>query len=132
MKKVRPVLSRALTSCEAADAGLDRGIEIVDADAKHAVHLAHVETDAAADSVDVALKRRARAEGDDGEMVAGADLKDAADFLGGLREADEVGQGGRVAAFAVAVMLAHRQGGSDAVADDFAQLGERGLDCGWA
>ena len=64
------------------------------ADAEDAVHAGHVDGDAAAGGVDVALKRGACAEGDDGEAELGADGGDAADFLRGLWEADEVREAG--------------------------------------
>lgn len=95
----------------AGNAGFDGGIHVVDADAEDAVHAGHVDGDAAAGGVDVALERRARAKRDDGEAELGADGGDAADLVGGVGEADEVRKAGRVGAFAVTVMLTDGESG---------------------
>ena len=116
---------KRLLQGEAADAGFDGGVQVVRADAEDAVHLPHVDGDAAAKGVHVALERGARAEWDDGKLMARAHFQDGADFLSGLRKTDQVRQRGRVGAFAVAVMLADGLGGGGAVAEKDAQIGQR-------
>ena len=61
--------------------------------------------------------------------MGGGYLDDAADFAGGVGEADEIGRGGGVGVFAVAVMFTHGFGCGDAVAEEGGEFGEGRGDC---
>ena len=109
---------------QARDAGFDRHVEILDAHAHDLVHLAQVDRDAAADRVDVPFERGAGAEGHDRHAMRGALIATmAADFIGRVRKADDVGRGGRVVRLAVAVMLADGRGVVGARAEHLLELG---------
>ena len=119
--KVSPVLRKRLVQLQARDAGFDRRVEIVDADAQHVVHLAQIDRDAAVDRVDVAFERRAGAERDDRHAMGRADRHDRGDLVRRVREADDVGQRGEVVGLAVAVMIADRRRFAGARAQQMAE-----------
>ena len=115
-----------LVQLQPRDARLDRGVEIVDADAHDLVHLAQINRDAAADRVDVPFERRAGAERHDRQPMRRGDLDDRRDLVGRVREADDVGRGGRVVRLAVAVMLADGGGIVGARPEQLPELADRG------
>ena len=67
---MRPVLRSALFELQPRDAGFDRDVEILGADAEDPVHLAEIDRDPARIAPDVALERRAGAERHDRQLVA--------------------------------------------------------------
>ena len=69
-------VAQGLGQLQAGDAGFHRGVEILGADAQHAVHLAQVDADAAADRVHVPFERGAGAERNDRQLKALADAHD--------------------------------------------------------
>ena len=85
--------------------GFDGHVEILDADARHLVHLAEIDRHAAADRVDVPFQRRPGAERHDRQPMRGGDPDDRGDLGGGLRKTDDVGRRGGVVRLAVAVMF---------------------------
>ena len=107
MKNVNPVFASALMSCSPRDPGFHGGLEILRADAQTLVHLAHVDGDAAVNRVHLRFHGRACAERNHRHAVFRADLQDFADLFGRVREADDVGQSGRMVRLAVAVVLAN-------------------------
>ena len=93
-----------------------------------AVHLAHVDGDAAERRVDVAFERRAGAEGDDRHAVCGAephDLRTSSVDCGNTTASGgcvgDPGQG-------VGVLLAHRLRRGEAGAEALAEGGDDGFD----
>ena len=96
----------------AGHAGLDRGVQIVGADAQDAVHARHVDRDAAVDRIDVAFERRAGAERHDRAAVRWrrrATMAWTASVLSGNTTA--CGSAAAMMRFAAAVMLADGVGG---------------------
>ena len=94
MGNIRPVLRSALRQLQAGDAGFHRRVEIRVADAQHAVHLAQIDADAAAQRVHVSFERGAGAERHDRQLKALADAGDLRHLGGRCGEADDVGRGG--------------------------------------
>src|SRR4029079_126291 len=82
---------------------------------------------AAADREDVAFERGADAVGNHRYAVAPADVHDVAHLLGRLGEHDRVGRRIRKVRLVLAVVLAHRARGADALAEQRAQLGDDAL-----
>ena len=98
-----------------------------------AVHLAHVDADAALQRRDVALERGAGAEGDERRAVARADADDRGGLLGARRVDDGVGRRERVEGLVDAVLLAHVASGEHAIGAELrAQIVEhpRGVSVG--
>src|SRR5712691_7026666 len=87
------------------DTGLDGRIEILGIDHEDTRHLRKVDRDAAAERVDVSFERRSDAERDHWRPMARGRLQDRADFLCTHWKYDDIGLGGGVPRFAVAVML---------------------------
>ena len=110
----------------AGDARLDQAVEVLGVDLEHLAHLREIERDPAAERRDVALERGARPVGDHRQAMAGADLDDGTHFFGRMREGDRVGRGAGMVGLILAVLLAHRHGRAQAVAEQGADLVQRG------
>ena len=63
-----------------------------------------------------------------GQAMRGRDLHDRGDFVGRVREADDVGGGGGVVRLAVAVVFADGGGVVRARAEQLLELGDGGID----
>ena len=107
----------------AGDAGFDDAVEILGVDGEDGVHARAVERHPAMRRVDVALERRADAEGDDRRVVPGAEPDDVDHVLfrfgvddGVRRLVLEPGQ-------RVPVRLAHGFGGGEAIAEARGEIG---------
>jgi hypothetical protein len=112
-------------SGRSAASSLHADVEVLDRQAQDAVHLAHVDADAALQRLDVALERRAGAEGHDRRTVAGADADDRRGLLGARRVDDRVRHGRRMEGLVDAVLLADVVAGEDTVgAEQDAQVVE--------
>ena len=107
---------------EAGDAGFHGRIEIRVADPQHAVHLAEIDADAAAQRVHVSFERGSGAKRHDRQLKTLADARDFRDLGGRGGEADDVGRGRGVIRLAVAVMFADGVGVRSARAEQRAQL----------
>ena len=120
--------AEALVQRDAVHAGLHDAVEVLDVDGQDPVHLRDVQRDAAVQRRDVALQRRARAEGDERDAVGGARVHDRDHVVGRAGEDHRIGGRARVPALVATVLLADRGGGHDGVAELRGQCGERGLD----
>ena len=107
--------AQRLVELAARDARFHADVEVVDGQAKDAVHLAHVDADPPVQRLDVALERAAGAEGDDRRLVTGAHADDRGRLLGARREDDGVGRRDGVKRLVGAVLLADVVAGEDAV-----------------
>ena len=103
-------VSQGLRKLQSRDARFDGGIEIFRADAKDAVHLTQVDGDTAPDCVHVSFERGSRAERDEGQLEALADIHDLDDFLRVHGEADHIGRGWLVVGLPVTVMFEDGRG----------------------
>jgi len=107
---------------------LDDRHRILGTDLDNAVHVARVDGDAAIDRDDMAFHRRTCAERRDGHAMGGADAYDCLDIFLAGRKCHRVRQDGRQPRRVVAVMLAHRIRGDDALSQLLLQLGNRRSD----
>ena len=89
------------------------------------VHVAQVDADAAGRRVDLALQRRAGAEGDHGNAMLGADPHHVLDVLGFLRHHHRIGRLRRQPRGGMGVLLAHRLRGNQPVAESRRQRLDR-------
>jgi hypothetical protein len=105
------------------DAGLDGDIEVVDAEAYHAIHARQVDRDATLERVHVTFERRAGAERHDRRTVTSGRLHHRAHFLSGQREDDDVRLARLVPGLAVTVLLELCGRGGAAVTDARAKIG---------
>ncbi len=110
----------------ARHAGLDPAVEVVGVDLQDLVHLGDVDGDAAGERSDMPFERRAGAEGDDRDLVPGADLHDLCDFLAGAREGDRVRRLALVVGEVLPMLLAHGIGRGEPVAQKGAEVLKRG------
>ncbi len=109
----------------AGDARLDDAVEVLRVDGEHPVHAGEVDRHPAARGIDVALERRADAEGDHRHPVGGADLDDLDHVVGrfgedhGVRRlVGEPGEG-------MTVLAPHRLGTREARAEALRQNRQR-------
>ena len=100
----------------ARHARLDAAVEVVGVHLDDPVHRREVEAHAPVECGDVALERRADAEGDDRHACRVAQPHDRGHLFGRLRIDDDVGRRRVGEALAVAVLLAHRRVGHRALA----------------
>jgi len=114
----------------AGDARLDHAVEILAVHDQHLVHVAEIDRHAAGRRIDMAFQRGAGAEGDDRRAVGGADAHDALHVLGRLRKHHRIGRLVRHPGERVAMLLAHRLRGDQAVAKGGGQLRDRLLNGG--
>ena len=128
--KEQALVAQLLVERLAGDAGLDHAIEILGVHRQHLVHVAEIDRYAAERRVDVALERGADAERYDRHTVRRADADDGLHVVGVLRKHHRVrrlvGDPGQ----RIAVLLAHRLRGDDAVAERRGQRGDRRRDRG--
>jgi hypothetical protein len=122
------VLERFL-QCDPADPGFHLRIHVLRTHAQHTVHLPHIYRDAATHRMYITLKRSARPEWDNRQPMPRACLHDRAYFVRRPRKADQIWQARRMTAFAVAVVLAHRVRCRHSIAQNAAQLAQRGFNC---
>jgi hypothetical protein len=120
-----PVFASAFVQLSVCDAGFDGRIEIVDADAQHAIHARQIDRHAALDGVDVSLERRAGTERHDRRLHARGRANDRADFISGERKDDDVGVDGRVPRLAVTVLFDLRGVGAAAIPEESPELGNQ-------
>ena len=126
-REEEPAVAQVLVELLAGDAGLDDAIEIVGVDGENIVHAREVERDAAMGRVDMALERRADAERNDRRVVPGAELDEVDHVLLVLGEHHRVRRLVLEPGQRVAVRLADRLGGGEAVAETGGEIGiERG------
>ena len=97
-------------------------------DGEHAIHVAEVKADAAAGRVDLAFERGAGAEGDHRHALGGAQAHNLLHLFGGLRKDHGIRRLVADPGQCVAVLLADRLRGDEAIADHSRELGDDGLD----
>ena len=100
-------VSERLAELQSRDAGFNRRVQVLGADAQDAIELAQVDRDAAFHGVHVAFERRPGAERDDRDLKAMTDAHDLGDFFSRPGKAHDVRRGRRVVGLAVAVVFAH-------------------------
>ena len=112
----------------ARHAGLDAAVQVLGVDLQHRVHARQVDAQAAVERRDMAFERCAGAEGDDRHPVFGADLDRLSDLLGRFGVEHGVRRHDRVMVLALAVLLAHRFGGRQPVAETLPEHADRLVD----
>ena len=116
-REEQALVAQVLVERLAGDAGLDHAVEVLGMHRQHPVHVAEIDRHAAVRRVDLALERRAGAERDHRHAMRGADPHDLLHVGDALRKHHRVrrlvGDPGQ----RVAVLLAHRLRGDEAVAE---------------
>src|SRR5262245_66040499 len=107
------------------DAGFDRDVEVVHAEANHAVHARQVDRHSTSERVHMTFERGPSAERHDRRAVTGRRLHYDAHFLGGEREDDDVRFARFVPGLAVTVLLELCGRGGAAVTDARAKIGNK-------
>ena len=127
-REEQALVAQMLVELLARDAGLDHAVEVLRIHRQHAVHVAKIDRHAAMGRIDMALERRAGAEGNDRHAVRGADAHDVLHVIGRLREHHCVGRLARDPGRRIGVLLAHGLRGDEPVAELRGQRGDDGLD----
>ena len=116
-REEQALIAQVLVELLAGDAGLDDAVEILGVHREHPVHVAEVDRHAAERRVDVALQRRAGAERDDRHAVRRADAHDLLHVLGDCGKTTASGGSLATQVSGVAMLLAHRLRGDEAIAE---------------
>ena len=95
---------------------------------EHPVHVADVDRYAAIGRIDVSFERGPGAERNDRHAMRGANPDDVLHLFGGLRKHHRVRRLVRDPGRGVAMLLAHRLRGDEAVAEPLRQRADRGFD----
>ena len=119
-------VGQRLVELAVRDAGLDLAVEIVGADAQHAIHARQINRDAALDGVDVPFERGPDAERDDRRTMHVRQTNDGADLLGVRRKHDDVRQSWDMPRFAVTVVFDLRCIGRASIAEQRVQVCREG------
>ncbi len=127
-REEQALVAQVLVERLAGDAGLDHAVEVLGMHRQHPVHVADVDRDAAVRRVDLTLERRAGAERDHRHAMAGADPHDLLHVGDALREHHRIRRLVHDPGQRVAVLLAHRLRGDEAVAEFLRQHADRGFD----
>ena len=106
----------------AGDARLHPGVEIGRVDLEDRVHAPEIDRNPALECRDVALERRAGAEGDHRNPVPRRRADDLGHLLGGAGEGDRIRRMAGEIGHVLAVLLAYRGGGGDTLAKSGAKL----------
>ena len=116
-----------LVELPAGHAGLDGCIEVANADPQDLVHPRDIDTDAAPQRRDMTFQAGATAKRDNRYFVSCAYLDDLAHLSGRLREGDSVRRYTGMIGGILAMLLAHRCGGRQAVAEQLMERCDRGI-----
>ena len=124
-KKCQSRIFKRLDQRQPANPRLHRRVQVLHAHPQHAIHLPHVDADAALERMHMPLQRSPRAKRHDRQPVPRAHLHNPAHLFRALRKTNQVRQRRRMRALAVAVMLPRHHCRRHPLAQQRAQLPQR-------